>query len=195
MRSQAYILLQAFAAAALSAQPVAIRLDSARSKIEFTLGDVLHTVHGTFKLRSGQIEIDPQSRALGGQVVVDATSGESGSGARDSRMEKAILEADRYPEIIFTPVSGEGDFSSASASVTVKGWLAIHGQRHQMSIPMQVKMSDGEALATGKFVVPYVAWGMKNPSTFLLRVSEQVEIAVSAAGSVALRPNIESHPK
>jgi hypothetical protein len=33
--------------------------------------------------------------------------------------------------------------------------------------------------------MPYVKWGMKNPSTLLLRVSDQVEIDVHASGRVA----------
>ncbi len=41
--------------ATLFAQQVQVILDPARTKIEWTLGDVLHTVHGTFKLKSGNI--------------------------------------------------------------------------------------------------------------------------------------------
>jgi hypothetical protein len=29
--------------------------------------------------------------------------------------------------------------------------------------------------------VPYIKWGMKNPSTFILRVSDKVEITVETA--------------
>jgi hypothetical protein len=32
------------------------------------------------------------------------------------------------------------------------------------------------------FVVPYVAWGLKNPSTLFLRVSDKVNIDINAAG-------------
>ena len=74
----------------------------------------------------------------------------------------------------------EGDLAPAApSSVTVEGWFQIHGQRHQLSIPMQIQMSGTEATAKGRFVVPYVAWGMKNPSTFILRVNQQVDIDVT----------------
>ena len=179
------ILLHAAIATAIFAQPIGIDLDPSKTKIGFTLSDVLHTVHGTFKLKSGHIDVNPESKAISGQVVVDAASGESGSGARDSRMNKNILETDRYPEITFSPTAIQGDILATSSSVTVIGWFAIHGQRHQLSIPMQVRMSGGEAVATGKFVVPYVAWGMKNPSTFLIHVNQQVDIDLTVAGSIA----------
>ena len=37
----------------LAAAENSIELDPARTSIAFTLGDVLHTVHGTFKLKRG----------------------------------------------------------------------------------------------------------------------------------------------
>lgn len=166
-------------------QPVAVKLDPTRTKIEFTLGDVLHTVHGTFKLKSGHFEVNPETHAVSGQVVVEAASGESGSAARDSRMRKNILEIDRYPEITFNADEIEGTIApSGPSSITLTGWFTIHGDRHKLSIPMQIQMFGNQATAKGHFVVPYVAWGMKNPSTFILRVNQQVDIDVTAVVSM-----------
>lgn len=179
------VLLTAAAIASIQAQPTAIDLDPSRTKIEFTLGDVLHTVHGTFKLKSGRLELDPGTTAISGEIVVDAASGESGSAARDSRMRKSILEVDRYPEITFTATGMDGKVSPyGSSSITVTGWFQIHGQRHQISVPMQIQIFGAQATAKGHFVVPYVAWGMKNPSTFILRVNQQVDIDVTAVVSM-----------
>jgi polyisoprenoid-binding protein YceI len=182
----AFVLLRCvflFVAATIGvcAQPITINLDPSKTQIEFTLGDVLHTVHGTFKLTSGRLEVNPGTRAIAGQVVVDAASGESGNAARDSRMRKNILESDRYPEITFTATGMQGDLALTApmSSITVEGWFQIHGQRHQISVPMQIQISGAEATAKGRFVVPYVGWGMKNPSTFILRVNQQVDIDVT----------------
>ena len=73
-------------------------LDATRTKVEFTLGDVLHTVHGSFKLKNGSIQFDPASGQASGAMVVDAASGASGSGARDRRMQKNILETKNFPK-------------------------------------------------------------------------------------------------
>jgi polyisoprenoid-binding protein YceI len=40
---------------------------------------------------------------MSGEIVVDAASGESASAARDKRMTRDILQAERFPEIRFSP--------------------------------------------------------------------------------------------
>ena len=40
------------------------------TKIEWTLSDVLHAVHGTFQLKSGSVHFDPDRGKAGGDVVV-----------------------------------------------------------------------------------------------------------------------------
>jgi len=42
------------------------------------------------------------------------------------------------------------------------------------------------------FTVPYQKWGMKNPSTLFLKVSDTVEIDLSAAGSVTTNTAISA---
>jgi polyisoprenoid-binding protein YceI len=178
------------AAISLYAQPIAINLDPSKTRIEFTLADVLHTVHGTFKMKSGQLELNSEMNTISGQVIVDAASGESGNAARDRRMRNTFLEADRYPEITFTATGMEGMLSpNGSSSVTITGWFRIHGARHQLSVPMQIQMFGAQATAKGHFVVPYVAWGIKNPSTFILRVNQQVDIDVTAVVSLVRNRN------
>src|ERR1700682_6157844 len=68
------------------AQEIAVQLDPIQTKIEFTLGSTLHTVEGTFKLKSGTIRLDPSTGKMGGSIVVDATRGGSGNGGRDHKM-------------------------------------------------------------------------------------------------------------
>lgn len=46
---------------AISAQEAVAKLDPANSTIKFTLGATFHTVHGTFKMKDGEIRFDPAS--------------------------------------------------------------------------------------------------------------------------------------
>src|SRR5580692_11608914 len=92
----------------LRAQETTLELDPANSRIEFTLAATLHTVHGTFALKSGTIHFNPSKGTASGVVVVDATSGNSGNSGRDHKMHAEILESQRYPEITFTPTKMSG---------------------------------------------------------------------------------------
>ena len=49
-------------------------------------------------------------------------------------------------------------------------------------VPVQVNGSSASALV--HFEVPYEKWGLKNPSTLFLRVSNKVEIDVHAVGTI-----------
>jgi len=165
-------------ATAAWAQQTALQMDPARTKVEFTLGDVLHTVHGSFALKRGDIRFDAAGKAEG-ELVVDAASGQSGSEARDRRMRAHVLESDKYPEIVFRPDRVEGRVAAQGASqVRVHGIFEIHGQSHEIAMPFEVEGSGGQYNATGTFQVPYVKWGMKNPSTLFLRVNETVAITI-----------------
>lgn len=142
-------------------------------------------VHGTFQLKRGGLQFDPASGRLNGEIVVDAKSGQSGNGMRDRKMHREVLESDRYPEIVFRPDRVEGKVSlSGKSSVRVHGIFSIHGADHEMTVPAEVKAAPGYWTATLRFVVPYVQWGIKNPSTLFLRVSESVDIDVTASGNL-----------
>ena len=163
-------------------------LDPSKSTIEFTLGASLHTVHGTFKLKRGEIHFDPAKGTATGAIVVDALSGESGNEGRDKKMHQEILESPKFSEIIFIPSRVQGAIApQATSQVAVSGIMKLHGQDHQMTLTFAVQpVTPGEAQATTTFSVPYVKWGLKNPSTFLLRVTDSVDVNVHASGQLTL---------
>jgi len=170
-------------AGAAAAQDLALRFRPADTKVEFTLGDVLHTVHGTFQLTRGEFQFDGSTGKASGELVVDATSGASGNASRDRRMQSEILESARFPEIVFRPDRVDGKVAAQGHSqVEVHGEFSIHGADHEMLIPAEVEAGAAVYTATMRFTVPYRKWGMKNPSVLLLRVSDKVEIVVHAVG-------------
>jgi polyisoprenoid-binding protein YceI len=153
-------------------------MDASHTKVEFSLGDVLHTMHGNFALKHGQLRFDNLGNAAG-ELVVDAASGQSGSPARDRRMRTSILESALYPEIVLRPDRVEGRVAAQGASqVVLHGTFEIHGQAHEVAILLELQGADGQFVVTGSFPVPYVKWGMKNPSTMFLRVNQTVTITI-----------------
>ena len=181
-----FLLLAALAAPAFC-RSYTLQLTPDNTRIEWTLSDVLHAVHGTFELKRGCITFDPESGKAGGEVVVDMTSGDSGSGARDKRMHKNVLESAKYTDAVFTPDHLEGKLALPGASnLKLHGTFRIHGADHEMTIDVQAKVESERMLAELTFDVPYVDWGMKNPSTLLLRVGKKVQVAIHS--NTALEP-------
>jgi polyisoprenoid-binding protein YceI len=178
----AAILLTITAAAA---QQTTLEVDPAKTSIQFTLDAALHTVHGTFQARQSELRLDPASGTLSGEIVVDARSGHTGNGMRDRKMHNDVLESGQYPEILFRPDRALGAIASrGKSSVQVHGIFRIHGVDREIEVPAEVEMSDSSWTANVHFTIPYAKWGMKNPSTLFLRVSDSVEIDFVAAGSL-----------
>jgi polyisoprenoid-binding protein YceI len=179
------LFLLSIGAGTLRAQQMTLELDPANTKIEFTLGATLHTVHGTFALKNGTIHFDPFTGAASGLVVVDATSGDSGNQGRDRKMHKEVLESQRYPEITFTPTKMSGKVEpQGDSNLQVNGILKLKGTDHPVSLTLPVQFKGNTLSARTHMVIPYIEWGLKNPSTFVLRVSEQVEIDVTTVGQL-----------
>jgi polyisoprenoid-binding protein YceI len=165
-------------------QELRLQFDAAKTTIAFTLGDVLHTVHGSFHLKSGDVSYNIGSKSVSGNLTVDATSGQSGNHSRDRKMHKEILESELYPVISFRPDGVQGNVASlGSSTIQVHGVFSIHGADHELTMPVRVEVFPDHWTADTHFTIPYVKWGMKNPSTFVLRVSESVEIDVHASGT------------
>jgi polyisoprenoid-binding protein YceI len=166
-------------AAPIQAEHIGVAVDPASAKIEWKLTGNVHDVHGTFKLKKGELWFDPESKQAGGLLVVDATSGESGSGARDGRMHKNVLESVKFPEITFAPDRLQGAVSLSGPSESqLHGQFTIHGATHEVLMKVASKIDGDNLNATLTFSVPYVKWGMKNPSNFLLRVNDTVDLTI-----------------
>jgi hypothetical protein len=64
----------------------------------------------------------------------------------------------------------------------VSGQFRLHGQNHDLTLPVEVK-AEGKILRISTHIeIPYVQWGLKNPSNFLLHVSDVVGVDIHAAG-------------
>jgi len=178
----------ALAALAPAARAETFELQPQETRVAFTLGATLHTVHGTLRARRGSVRFDPATGAASGEIVLDAASAETGNASRDRDMHGKILESARYPEIVWRidRVEGFPRGEAKGARVTLRGSLAIHGASHPLSTTAEVAVGpDRRVTATAAFAVPYVAWGMKDPSTFVLRVDKEVGVLVRTAGRLA----------
>lgn len=178
----------------LRAQDLTVDLDPAGTQISFTLPATMHTVHGTFKLKSARIHFDPSTGSMGGAIVVDATTGDTENKSRDAKMHHDVLESQQFPEIVFTPKSMRGPLAQMlnqqkPAQFEVSGTFRLHGQDHDATLMMYIQPgSAGKMDISAQFPVPYAAWGLKNPSTFVLHVGDTVNLDVHTTGRIVVSP-------
>lgn len=175
-----------FTSASAFAQATDFKLDPAKTTVKFELDALLHKVDGSFQLAPSTLQLDLGAGDASGEISVDAKSGTTGNAMRDRKMHKDVLESDQYPNIEFRPDRISGVVArSGKSSVTVHGMFRIHGVDREISVPAIVDIAGDSWTATIHFTIPYVKWGMKNPSNLFLHVADTVEIDVNATGSMA----------
>ena len=162
------------------------KVDPASSEVHFTLGSFDGPVNGTFKVTSGEFTLDSSSGAMNGTVTVDAASGDSGNKKRDKKMTSDQMKAQTYSTITFVPAKFSGRLKDAGDSAgQVDGAFTLIGQAHPVSVPVSVHMEGERFTATGEFTVPFVSWGMKDPSFMMMKVEKQVKVQLKLTGTVS----------
>lgn len=160
-------------------------LDAGATSIHWSLVSNIHTSHGTFKLTGGAFQLDTATGNASGLITVDATSGESQNSARDSRMHKEVLESAKFPTITFRPSHIEGKFEpTTTGTFKVDGILNVHGQDHPMQLTVDVHPQGAGIGMTTKFKIPFVKWGMKDPSIPIFRVEKEVTIQIDGLAAI-----------
>ncbi|GAC1702633.1 MAG: hypothetical protein NVS9B4_08410 [Candidatus Acidiferrum sp.] len=168
-----------------NSQELTLAIDPAKSSVHWTLDTSLHTVHGTFQIKRGSLHVNPATGKATGEIVADARSGESGNNSRDKKMHKEILESTRFTEIIFRPDGFDGKIpTQGTANVTIHGTLTLHGADHEITVPVRAELGPNSWTGSGKFSVPYIQWGLKNPSNFLLKARPSVDIELDLKGAL-----------
>ncbi len=173
------------AAPPTAASEIVLGIDPAQSTVHWTLGSTVHTVHGSFAFKKGNLQLDTSTGKASGEFVVDATSGNSGNDGRDKKMHREVLESARYAEVIFRPDRVEGNITPQGIiTVQVHGLFVLHGSEHELTVPVQAELAGDRWTASAKFNVPFIDWGLKNPGNFFLRVDHAVGIELDLKGSL-----------
>jgi polyisoprenoid-binding protein YceI len=119
-------------------------------------------------------------------VVVAAGSGNSGDNGRDRKMNSDVLDSAHFAEVTFAPQSYQGTIApSGDSTIQVTGTFTLHGASHDLTVPMQIHIDGNNCTAKTHFTVPYVKWGLKDPSFFVLKVAKEVEIDLSLVGQLS----------
>jgi polyisoprenoid-binding protein YceI len=169
---------------ALLAQHDTFNVNPDASQVGFSLAEGSHHVLGTFHVQGGSISYD-RDKKMSGSLVVAAGSGNSGNSSRDKRMNSLILESDHFAEVAFAPSTYQGELASTGDStIQVAGVFTLHGAAHDLTVPMQVHIEGTSLTAKGHFTIPYVQWGLKDPSWGFFKVAKEVDIDLTLGGQL-----------
>jgi polyisoprenoid-binding protein YceI len=167
-------------------KPFHLHLDPAQTEVHFTLKDTIHTVHGTFRMSAGDIDFNPQSGEATGKIEVDTGSGASGNDTRDGKMKREYLEVPSFPVATYEVDHVNGyDPQKPIQKITVNGTMTLHGAKHALVMEFALSRDGQATVAVTHFMIPYVAWGIKDPSNAFIHVEKEVLIEVSARGSLS----------
>jgi polyisoprenoid-binding protein YceI len=171
---------------AVLAQHQTFAVNPAASVVKMTLKTNHEIVNGTFQLQSGTIEFDRGIPRMSGSVVVAAESGKTGNDSRDKKMDNDILKVKQYTTVSFTPKTYTGTIArSGDSSIQVTGVFTLLGTPHDLTIPMEIHLEGSKATVKAQFVVPYVQWGLKNPSFMIWKAEDTVTLDLNLVGTIA----------
>jgi polyisoprenoid-binding protein YceI len=169
-----------------AARGAELALSPERTAITFELDSTLHRVHGTARLLPSTLRFEPAGGAVSGSISIDATSLDTGNRLRDGQMHGKMLESERYPHIEFVPDALVVEERAASrARIALDGRLRIHGGEFPLTVPAEVSAEGDGLRVVGSFRIPYVDWGMRDMSNFLLSVDREVLVHFEAVAEVA----------
>ena len=186
MKSFTVFALAAVLAPAALAQHQTFVVNPDASEVKITLKTTHELVNGSFHVQSGSIEFDRGTPKMLGSVVVLAGSGKTGNDSRDKKMNKDILKVEQYATVSFEPKTYTGAIAlSGDSTIQVTGVFTLLGTPHEITIPILVHLEGITATAKAHFVVPYVQWGLKNPSFMIWKADDDVAIDLFLAGRLS----------
>ena len=186
MKSFAVFALAAVLAPAALAQHQTFVVNPDASEVKITLKTTHELVNGAFRIQSGSIEFDPKAAKISGSVVVLAGSGKTGNDSRDKKMNKDILAVEQHATVLFEPKSYTGVIApQGDSTIQVTGIFTLLGTPHEITIPILVHLEAAAATAKAHFVVPYVQWGLRNPSFLIWKAEDDVAIDLVLAGRLS----------
>jgi hypothetical protein len=151
-----------------------------------TLNTTHELVSGAFHVQSGWIDFDRSAPRISGSVVVAAGSCKTGNDSRDKKMNRDILKVEQFANVSFEPKSYSGVIApSGDSTIQVTGIFTLLGTPHEIAVPILVHLEGTAATAKAHFVVPYVQWGLKNPSFLVWKADNDVAIDLFLSGRLS----------
>jgi polyisoprenoid-binding protein YceI len=123
---------------------------------------------------------------MSGSILVSAGSGKTGNDSRDKKMTNEVLDAAHFADVSFSPRSYTGAIApSGDSTIQVAGVFTLHGAPHDMTVPMEIHIDGTNCITKTHLVIPYVKWGLKDPSWFVFKVAKEVDVDLTFKGTLS----------
>ena len=171
-------------AGVVHAEPMRFELDTERSEVRVVLGATLHTVEGVVPVGPATFVWDADEGSASGRVVIEAGALDTGIDARNEKMHERVLRSAEFPEIIFEATGFDlRQDGEQEMRFVLEGRLTVLGTRHAVELETHARRrGDGSWKARANVDVPYVEWGLEDPSLPLFSVDKYVIVEVKAVG-------------
>jgi polyisoprenoid-binding protein YceI len=153
-----------------------------RSTLAFELSTTFRMVQGKTGAWQGSVEVDPASPGiLKGGLQIHAESIETGNSRRDLDVRDKVLEAAKFPQIVFEARGYKGSLSNFEPGPTmtleVSGDLTIHGVTKPIQTSVQCAVfPDHHVFVAGAVPVFWNAFGLRDMSRLFLKIKDPMLI-------------------
>lgn len=181
------------------ADPLLFLIVPEESEVAFDARATLHDFTGASRTLDGRVEAIPVAieQTASGGVSVRAASLTTGNWIRDRNM-RALLEADRYPDIRFT-VSRVKPQSLPTAeqpatTLLVTGQLQVRDVAKSLQLPVTVTAGTDTIVVTGEFPLKMTDVGLTPPSFLFISVDNQLTVRFRLVARLATSPSLQQPP-
>jgi polyisoprenoid-binding protein YceI len=149
-----------------------------QSSVQFAGTSTIHDFAGTAKITTGVFCL--AAGAVGGAIVVDATSMDTKDKDRDAELHHDHMESVKFPLIRFDLTA----FTRTAAGGSATGSWTMHGVSRQLTVP--VKLQEGaKPTLTATFTIDMRDWSITPPRKFLV---VSVDPIITVTIDLALAP-------
>jgi polyisoprenoid-binding protein YceI len=168
------IALLAATASFAWADPRRFAIQPEASEVTFEATSRFMDGDGRFHRFAGEVIVDPRDLATARIALsIEAASIDTGIGKRDTHLRSAdFFDVDRFPTVRFESVRVEGTGRRA----IVIGRLTLRGVTREITVPVDVTLSDIALVASGEFVLNRREYGM-NYNSVINPIGNEVRVS------------------
>jgi len=151
----------------------ALQVVPGESRVEYHIDHTVAAVTDVAGPATGTAQVDSAGQLVSGQVDVDLRDLQTGNTKRDHHIKSAeYLDVEQFPLARFTlrgaPVAGD--------SVQATGTLELHGETHDLHVPLRVTHDGARLHVEGRFRFALADWGIKRPKKLVFAAGKTVDV-------------------